>query len=87
MIYCGLWAIVYCPTELYESEIDIFMCCLTMNLLFHITVILLFELSWIYPSGTRYSSGTHSAQVVQNLTREYARGRVKIRVVGMLVDG
>ena len=42
--------IVYCPSELYVSEIDIFVCRLTMNLLLLIIVISLFDLMNI-PDG------------------------------------
>jgi hypothetical protein len=70
IMYCALWAI-----ELYVSEIDIFACCLTMNLLFYITIILLFDLleyTW-WVSNTRRAWGR-----VRNLTRGYARGQVML---------
>jgi len=45
MMYRDLWAILYCPSEIYiyVSEIDIFMCCLTMYLLFHIYRVLVWD--------------------------------------------
>ena len=80
-LYDILWLVsfVYCPSELYISEIGIVVCRLTINLLFHITNILLIDLSWIYPMGTWYPLGTRRAWTqVRNL-------RIKINVTCMLI--